>query len=314
MKPFSNPPEIEELSELTWKRVEGQLIETLSLEEEVENSSRTSGRRSKRLLWALLSGAGLVAAAAFLLIHYSSPDSPESSDAVAREQEKGTVDTKRVQEENALVSTHEEVLALEIGTASVEIAANSSLTVAEKGDVVSLSLQAGGLSVNVEKGEVVVQAGVVKIRAQNSSFSVYRTELGSDIEVVRGMLTVQNGDNEFVLRAKAHWPEPKEDVSISSVESVTKDGGTQAKSPRALFEEGQRMEASRPKSAIVAYRKAWAQSGPWAANALYAHARLEAARGNWAKAKRLVGKYLGRFPKGANAQDAKQLLRTSGAQ
>ena len=49
-------------------------------------------------------------------------------------------------------------------------------------------------------------------------------------------------------------------------------------------------------------------SGPWAANALFAEARLSAERGQREAARALLSAYLNRFPDGRNAADARALL------
>jgi TolA-binding protein len=68
------------------------------------------------------------------------------------------------------------------------------------------------------------------------------------------------------------------------------------------------MEASNPDRAIAIYAKLAAGSGPWAANALYAAGRLQADRGRRGDATRLLNEYLTRYPSGANARDARDLL------
>ncbi len=77
---------------------------------------------------------------------------------------------------------------------------------------------------------------------------------------------------------------------------------------RALYERAARMEASRPRSALAIYDKLAAGRGPWAANALFAQARLELELGDRERARRLLRSYLARHPGGANAEDARQLL------
>jgi hypothetical protein len=57
-----------------------------------------------------------------------------------------------------------------------------------------------------------------------------------------------------------------------------------------------------------AYRRLAAGRGAWAANALYAAARLSLDRGDRTTASQLAHAYLARFPRGANAADARALL------
>jgi hypothetical protein len=77
---------------------------------------------------------------------------------------------------------------------------------------------------------------------------------------------------------------------------------------RALYERAARMEASRPQAALAIYDQLAAGRGPWAANALFAQARLELELGHRERARRLLASYLARHPGGANAEDARQLL------
>jgi hypothetical protein len=79
-------------------------------------------------------------------------------------------------------------------------------------------------------------------------------------------------------------------------------------STQELYESANRMEASNPDGAIAIYSKLAAGSGPWAANALYAWGRLQADRGRRAEAARRLNDYLTRYPNGANARDARDLL------
>jgi|JI10StandDraft_1071094.scaffolds.fasta_scaffold08782_12 hypothetical protein len=85
-------------------------------------------------------------------------------------------------------------------------------------------------------------------------------------------------------------------------------------SSRARFEAATALEVRDPAAALRAYRALAAGTDAWAANALYAAARLSFARGDRDLAARFAGAYLRRFPAGANAADARTLLaRTTGA-
>jgi hypothetical protein len=79
-------------------------------------------------------------------------------------------------------------------------------------------------------------------------------------------------------------------------------------SDRQVYEAAARREVSDPEGAMATYRTLAAGGGPWAANALFASGRLSAERGRRADAKRLLGEYLTRYPRGPNAEDARRLL------
>src|SRR5207253_201949 len=73
-------------------------------------------------------------------------------------------------------------------------------------------------------------------------------------------------------------------------------------------------EASDPQASLAVYARLAAGDGPWAANALYAAARLRYDRRDDTTARALLTEYLRRFPHGGNAADARALLeRLKGA-
>lgn len=79
-------------------------------------------------------------------------------------------------------------------------------------------------------------------------------------------------------------------------------------SAQEMYEAAAQLEAQNPDGALGTYRKIAGGGGPWAANALFAAGRLQAHRGRNADATRLLNEYLTRFPNGANAADARELL------
>jgi TolA-binding protein len=52
-----------------------------------------------------------------------------------------------------------------------------------------------------------------------------------------------------------------------------------------------------------------AEGGPWAPTALFARARLLAEQGRTAEARAALSRYLERYPRGPNADDARALLQ-----
>jgi hypothetical protein len=77
---------------------------------------------------------------------------------------------------------------------------------------------------------------------------------------------------------------------------------------RERFESAAALEVRDPLAAARIYRELASGSGPWAANALFAEARLSAERGPREAARALLSAYLDRFPGGPNAADARALL------
>jgi hypothetical protein len=98
-----------------------------------------------------------------------------------------------------------------------------------------------------------------------------------------------------------------EGASVDSAPATREAPGVPTAQQR--YERAARLESSRPADAIAIYRALATESGPWAANALFAAGRLQADRGDRAEAERLLGEYLTRFPHGPNAGDALDLLR-----
>ena len=77
---------------------------------------------------------------------------------------------------------------------------------------------------------------------------------------------------------------------------------------RERFQSAAALEVRDPLAAARIYRELASGSGPWAANALFAEARLSAERGQQDAAQALLSVYLERFPGGPNADDARALL------
>ncbi len=79
-------------------------------------------------------------------------------------------------------------------------------------------------------------------------------------------------------------------------------------SAQAIFEQAAALERGDPGRAARLYGTLESGTDSWAQNALYAHGRLEASLGNRAGARRLLERYLARFPRGSNAEDARAVL------
>jgi hypothetical protein len=80
-------------------------------------------------------------------------------------------------------------------------------------------------------------------------------------------------------------------------------------SPQAVFEQATLLERTDPERASKLYGTLDSSGDSWAQNALYARGRLEATRGNRVEARRLLELYLGRFPNGGNAEDARAVMK-----
>jgi outer membrane protein assembly factor BamD (BamD/ComL family) len=78
--------------------------------------------------------------------------------------------------------------------------------------------------------------------------------------------------------------------------------------PQSVFEQAAALERRDPARASHLYGTLESGSDSWAKNALYARAQLEASRGNHGTARKLLERYLQRFPRGENAEDARAVL------
>ncbi len=78
--------------------------------------------------------------------------------------------------------------------------------------------------------------------------------------------------------------------------------------PKRAYEQAAGLEARDPSRALAIYRRLARGDSAWAATALFALARLELERGQERAARRHLERYLDRFPRGANAIDARRLL------
>jgi hypothetical protein len=106
------------------------------------------------------------------------------------------------------------------------------------------------------------------------------------------------------LYSPPHPSAEADDVVDAAVPSSAPD----PTSPQSRFEGAERLERSEPDRALSLYREVAADYGPWAMNALFAAARLQAERGAAADARALLTAYISRYPQGPNAGDARRML------
>jgi len=191
------------------------------------------------------------------------------------------------------------------------------------------------------------QAGAAQVRVVGTRFKVQREGTAARVWVEHGVVEVSMGGRSTRVAGGQVWPAPSHASSgaaalaeapaaetpaaaqAPAAADVTAVGGSapvealpapsarrapapdagSELSPRARFERAAALERTSPGVAISLYRGLELGSDSWAANALFAHGRLELSRGNHAQAERLLERYLVRFPRGANVDDAQALLR-----
>jgi hypothetical protein len=84
---------------------------------------------------------------------------------------------------------------------------------------------------------------------------------------------------------------------------------SRGRTSQEVYELAARLEVNDAARALGLYRSLENGNDSWAQNALFAHGRLEATRGNHAEARKVLSEYLLRFPRGANADDASVVLQ-----
>ena len=305
-KPFSSPPEVEALSDLSWKRIEQQVF--LKLEQEPLPEPGLEHQRSVRPRQSSTGRAGLVmmAAAAAIALFIAWPKT-------------SVAPTEVVAPQRSRVVTQSAASQVVVGDATIEIAPSSAILIDRAGDDISVTLDTGSVSLKVaprnERAPIVVHSGEVRVEVVGTEFAVYRDHKGTRVTVSEGVVSVIAEGKRSSVAAGQQWPtaQPTEkQVKHSPPKRQARaDKATPGKaqpSARELFEQAGEYELSSPEAAIALYKQVAAGGGDWAANALYAHGRLEHSRSNYSEATRLLTRYLAKFPKGANAQDAKELL------
>jgi hypothetical protein len=183
---------------------------------------------------------------------------------------------------------------------------------------------------------LIVQAGAAQIQVVGTRFRVQRDGEAAKVAVEHGVVEVTMNGHVSRVRAGQVWPaaapaaltstHTKEVVAAPPVEhnepsevrrssprphasTVAPTTNETASSAQARFEQAARLERADPGQATALYRTLETGTDSWAQNALYARGRLEAARGNTTEARKVLERYMARFPKGANHDDARALLQ-----
>ena len=333
MNSFREPPPIEELSEISWKRVEHGLVDALDSEQ--AQAAAPAPVRSALRFRTVAVGFVAVAAVVLLMLAIRNDGSEKSSSLAKNTSQTATSQTATSQTATSqtatsqtatsktatsTITTQESPTKVVLSGAHIEVLPHASVAVEQDGENLAFQLHEGGIRLGIEARDhtspVVVTAGDVRIEVVGTRFAVYRSMGKTQVIVDEGIVAVSRGDLRELVRAGEQWPAIEEPAAATTADIdagqpvVAPTASKEPKvEPRVLFEQAAAKEQSAPTEALHLYRRAARASGPWAANALFAQARLLLAQGQSSKAKRVLQRYLNRFPSGPNAADSKSLLK-----
>jgi hypothetical protein len=314
-------PPVEPLSRAAWDRVEARLFERLAAGEHLAEAPVPVAARRPARLWLGVAAFAAAAAALALTWPLSPRAVPLASDTtVAR----APVASQPLPRDMAHIVTNGAPTRTTIGEATLILGAESEVHVGGADE--------SGWLVRLDRGEVdcevaprngrppfIVQAGETRVTVVGTRFSVVREGSAARVRVREGHVQVASGANQLRLGAGEEWPsEPAvkppdqppapADPSPPANPLVRKARHAHAATPGDRFEKAARLEAADPEAALGMYRSLGKGKGRWAANALYAEARLELERGKPDRARAVLRRYLKRYPSGQNASDVRSML------
>ncbi len=328
--------DLEPLSEQRWSKIEHSVFARLDAGElpPTRSSTRLAPSPARRAgLWALGLAAGLCAVVSVLR-------GPLQGEAASISRISTGVTASHVALPGVLLDVSPESAVVVSGSAD-----ESALIVVDRGEVTCdvahrrpgapLMVQAGEVSVEVvgtrftvvrhgDAASVSVQEGVVKVRARGRTALVKAGEHWASHEPAPANAAPfadplsPGGPPEAASPANTARIPPEREAAAKALRETTKkrpgvrpisrNAEPSTSSLQTQFEAATQLEAKDPAEAIRLYGALEGGSGGWAANALFARGRLEAARGNRATARRVLTEYLARYPSGTNAPDARLLL------
>ena len=341
-------PPVEDLSDLSWARVERRLWSELDRTPDVA-PARAAVRVGRRR-WPWLAAGVLVAAAAIAVVAWPAAHDPARST------------TSRVATAHAATE-------VTFGDAAITVAPSSAVLLqgeADRGAAVVLERGSATFAVAPRRGRPPFQVlvGAVQVRVIGTRFTVTRSGDDARVDVADGEVEVVAWGRREVLLAGASWSsDGVREAAVGGSATVTNPGGvaaahflpspapapvepppgpaavTRARPPassaprvqpqvavppaaevpapvaaaavtelRRRFEAASDLEVRDPAAALRAYRALSSDRGPWGANALFAAARLAFGQGDRDLAARFARAYLTRFAAGPNAADARALL------
>ena len=333
------PPPVEPLPDLTWARLERQLWATLDAPVVVAPPSPRA-----RWRWPVAAAVSVAAAAAVALAWPSRPGDgaeltsrapttmPSRVATAAAETELSVGDASiRLAPFSALYlhgGDRGVGMILDRGQASFEVAPRMGRPpfVVDAGAVRVTVVGTGFTVTRLGDGAIVdVRHGVVEVLADGRR-ALVRAGESWDAEGVHPTVTDGSATATAATATGPTATDPTATDPTATGPTATDPtptivaAPTAPRSPRpiappapafdgkAAYAAAAALEASDPAAALAAYQALAARRGPWAANGLYAAARLAFERGDHGRARTLAQRYLRAYPQGSNAADARTLL------
>jgi hypothetical protein len=314
--------EVEPLSQRRWAKVEDSLFSRLEQESQVPRHGLPDNRiRPRSWIWS--AAAAMLVGMIAVLVGRSFFEAEERPGV----------------EQASRITTGARASHLELPGLRLDVEAESTVVIGgETGTGRLIVVDRGSILCNVAprsaRTPLVVQAGAAQVRVVGTRFRVTRVGEAARVEVTEGAVEVTAAGQTSRVAAGQVWPTkkapsagaPPRVLDPGDAEHVDSTGqpepssrpdspatqpmrkAKQKDSRQARFEQATLLERTDPSRAIALYRSIEGGADSWAKHALYAHGRLEAARGNSEEARRLLRQYLARFPKGANSADARAVL------
>ena len=312
-------PPVEPMSDLSWARVERGLWARLDGTQPIVKAAPAR----RRWLWIAVPSVAVAATAAatFALLvdtpgSIPTPVTPTAAKPVE-------VPTRIVSGAAPSTITH--------GDAHVSLDADSAVVMSRETETAVLERGGAWFAIPQRTGRpFVVIAGDAVVRVVDTRFRIARFAEHTTIEVDRGFVDVTFQGSTVKLRAGQTWssqpqpqPQPAQREQVVAADARAEAPRRAAKRIPVVADARERerawyrytaLEVKDPSAAFAGYLDLARGTDTWAANSLYSAGRLAVDRGEAERANTLLHAYLRRFPRGANATDARQLLdRLKGA-
>jgi len=278
---MSERPPVEQLSDVAWARVErGVFSRVESTVTHAAASREVSHDKARGWVWLAVP---LAAAAAAAIAFFSQHEAPATPTAAA-------------EQEPARVVAGTSPSAVTFADAHITLDAQTAITMDQKAGKPMTTLEYGGAWFEVAprgaRAPFEVVAGDLDVKVIGTRFRVARSAEHVEVAVDHGAVEVHYQGKLVTLHDHEQWSSD----DLSSLETPTSTTPTEAD-----------YQAVAQHETIHGYLELARGQGRWAEVALYAAARLAADQHD-TRAQALLAIYLHRYPSGANATDARQLL------